>query len=439
MTKKCQSQDERLNVVVCAFACSPYQGSEDGVGWNIVSRLGKHHNVTVLYGDCGGDDRRKREVDRWLAQHGAIPGVRFCYIAPTKFGKGLLNIAHYGKQWCPPLVFVYYYSYRSWLRQACRFALQLHQQHPYDIAHQLTYISYREPGYLWRLTIPFVWGPIAGAVDMPWRFYRLFSLATAVRFVFRSFANYFQRRGNCYIRSAFERSSKIWAVSDEDLRMVRKRWGMQAEWMPETGTSPNQDYIRRRPYGNGGKLVLLWSGTHEGGKALPLLLHALAEMKQNNRVRLLILGDGSESVRWRRKATRLGISHLIDWKGYLSHEQAKATMGNADVFVFTSLKEATSTVIMEALSCGLPVICHDACGMAKVIDQTCGLKVPMECPRKSIEGFRKAIEMLLDSAILQNDLSVGALARAEQLSWEKKAEHIAKTYRNVLSRSRASA
>ena len=33
-----------------------------------------------------------------------------------------------------------------------------------DLIHQLTSISFREPGFLWRLDKPFVWGPISGNV-----------------------------------------------------------------------------------------------------------------------------------------------------------------------------------------------------------------------------------------------------------------------------------
>ena len=66
-------------------------------------------------------------------------------------------------------------------------------------------------------------------------------------------------------------------------------------------------------------------------------------------------------------------------------------MRDADVFVFTSLQEGTSTVVMEALALGLPVICHDACGMGVAVNERCGIKVPMISPGLSQGGFAAAI------------------------------------------------
>ena len=31
-------------------------------------------------------------------------------------------------------------------------------------------VGYREPGYLWKIEKPFVWGPIGGLENSPWRF-----------------------------------------------------------------------------------------------------------------------------------------------------------------------------------------------------------------------------------------------------------------------------
>jgi glycosyltransferase involved in cell wall biosynthesis len=428
------SRERRLNILVCAYACSPFHGSEEGVGWNIVSRLGKYCTVTVLYGDCDGKGKRRDDLHRWFEANGLVADVDFCYVDPSKFGKFLLSVAHYGMKLFPPLVFIYYLSYRSWLRQAYKTALLLHREHPFDVAHQLTYISYREPGYLWKLSIPFVWGPIAGAVNLPWRFFTCLSAAGMVRFAFRNCFNFLQKRGSRYVRNAADSCSKLWVVGGDEYYMARKLWGAYPELMPETGTAPQKTNKDRRIYSPISKLTLLWSGTHETGKALPLLLRALALIEDQSRLNVIILGDGPERRRWSSMANRLRIASMLEWKGQLAHTEAKAVMRHADVFVFTSLKEATSTVVMEALSYGLPVICHDACGMAQVIDESCGLKIPLKSPRHSIRGFHAAIQSLMNDSTLLEALSTGAEARAIKFSWDNKAKRIFKTYRQLVSK-----
>ena len=39
----------RLNILISAHELNPYGGSECAEGWNVVTRLGKYHNITVLY------------------------------------------------------------------------------------------------------------------------------------------------------------------------------------------------------------------------------------------------------------------------------------------------------------------------------------------------------------------------------------------------------
>jgi glycosyltransferase involved in cell wall biosynthesis len=110
-----------------------------------------------------------------------------------------------------------------------------------------------------------------------------------------------------------------------------------------------------------------------------------------------------------------------------------AEMQTADVFAFTSLQEGTSNVVMEALSLGLPVICHDACGMGVAVNNSCGIKIPMTSPAQSIEGFASAIQTLIDEPARINQLSQGALKRADELSWDRKVQEIAQVFDRVTS------
>ncbi len=70
---------------------------------------------------------------------------------------------------------LYYTGYAAWQRAAYRAALDLHRDRPFDLAHQLNITGYREPGYLWKLPIPFVWGPVGGAADIPPGFFPIMS------------------------------------------------------------------------------------------------------------------------------------------------------------------------------------------------------------------------------------------------------------------------
>ena len=108
-------------------------------------------------------------------------------------------------------------------------------------------------------------------------------------------------------------------------------------------------------------------------------------------------------------------------------------MSSGHALIHSSVKEGTPHVVLEAMSLGMPVICHDACGMGVAVDESSGLKVAMHNPETSIAGFRDAIRRLWNEPELLPKLSEGALNRAHHLSWDKKVEKIADAYHEILS------
>ena len=414
-------------MLISAFAISPCRGSEYGVGWNIVTRLAKYHDVTVLYGDMWEVQEIRKEVEDWIGNNGPIPGLTFEYVPQGRIGCAFFRLSHHFK----PLVFLYYTAYRFWHMSAHKHALFLHCRHPFDLVHILTYVGYREPGYLWKLPIPLVWGPIAGAENVPWKYFSLLSLSSKWRYSIRNIMNTLQMRGIGNIKNTAKVASHIWAATDEDRNLVEKRWGHRVELLPETGTDPQKLNGRPRSFDGSRPLVAIWSGLHDGRKALPIVLQAMARLAVPDRVRLVVLGSGSETNMWKAQAIKLKVSHLVEWCGHLPLHVAQQKMDQGDIFVFTSIKEASSTVVMEALSLGLPVVCHNACGMKNIVDPSCGILVPMVDPRTSAKGFCNALQRLLSDPTLVTRLSRGAIQKREEFTWDKKVRTISDTYRKV--------
>ena len=54
------------------------------------------------------------------------------------------------------LPMLYYLGYKYWQKSAFTKAKKLHKIEKFDVVHQLTQISFREPGYWWKLGIPFL-------------------------------------------------------------------------------------------------------------------------------------------------------------------------------------------------------------------------------------------------------------------------------------------
>ena len=148
----------RLRVLISAFALSPFEGSEDAVGWCLVTRLSRYHDVTVICGDVAANGPTSLDLSKYLAHNGEIPNLKIRYIEPSRPISVLEKISR-----VPGMQITYYLAYLLWQRAALRVATDLHIQKPFDIIHQLNMIGFREPGSLWKLPNRFIWGPIGGA------------------------------------------------------------------------------------------------------------------------------------------------------------------------------------------------------------------------------------------------------------------------------------
>jgi len=420
----------RRRVLVSAYAVSPSRGSEPGVGWNICRHLAAHHDVTVL---CSpGEPPRTRVLRDEISEHvrrcGPVPGLTFCFVE------------------APPLAYLfqretllirrtlYYVGYWAWQIAAYRAAVRLHRERPFDIAHQLNITGFREPGYLWRLPVPFVWGPLSGAANVPFSFFAMMGWRERLFYTTRNAVNSVQKHISVRCSRAARRAVHIWTVGEEDRLLVEQVWGCEAEQMTETGASADP-VIRSKHCDTPRPLRVVWSGQHIGKKMLPILLHAFAQLTAAERakVELVVLGEGPETGRWKALASRLGVADRTRWTGWLSRGEAMAELVSADVLAFTGVQEGTPHSVLEALSRGLPVICHDTCGMGVVVTDACGVKVPLLNPRTSIDQFAAAVRRLADDPREFARLSAGALQRASELSWHAKASQIAAVYNRVIA------
>ena len=417
-----------MRILLSCYYFSPYRGGEAAVGWKYATGLAKlGHEVTVIYGDLSVEMPMKADVDRYSSETGLPPGLRAVHVSASERARAIHDL--HGK---PGLFFLYYRAYRLWQQAAFDEAARLHAESPFDIVHHLTIIGYREPGYLWKLDASFVWGPINGAAALPWGFVPGFGWKGRYQHVMRNVLNWIQMRLPSRSRQAAESARKIWGVTQEDCHMVRDIWGCPVEPMIETGANLVENAaIRNRLEGK--PLSLVWCGLLEARKSLHLVLEAMARLPEGVRCELHVIGDGAERGIWEKLSADRGLGNKVLWHGRVSHDEAQRLMAAGHVLVHSSVKEGTPHVVLEAMAQGIPVICHDACGMGVAVDDRSGLKVPMRNPETSISGFRDAIMRIWSEPELLARLSEGAIERARDLSWENKVRKVEQAYQDILS------
>lgn len=407
--------DKRLKVLICAYACSPEKGSEPGVGWGFVTALAKYHDLWVLV----EEEKFKLEIERYLAKDPEL-GKKVQFIYLHKKRNRLLR-----KLWPPS----YYWYYRRWHKDAYNVAKVLHSEVDFDLAHQLTMVGFREPGYLWQLGLPFVWGPVGGMGLFPWRFlptvgpygacyyagYNLFNLLQLL----------FMRRPK---HAAIAAGNGLFLATPENVQGASKYWSANGIVIPEVGlpAEPLSAVNCRR---DDEPLRIIWTGQHLPGKALNLALESLAQLPESVNWEFHILGEGKRTGKWLRLAKKLEILDCCHFHGWLARDKALSVMQGGHLMLITSLRDLTSTVTVEALALGLPIVCLDHCGFAEVVDESCGLKIPVTSPRRVISDLAEALEYLGRNESKRRLLAEGALKRAGKFTWEDKARKVDELYR----------
>ncbi|QSG07089.1 Glycosyltransferase [Halapricum desulfuricans] len=164
-------------------------------------------------------------------------------------------------------------------------------------------------------------------------------------------------------------------------------------------------------------------------KGLDVLLAALASDALSEPPRLVVGGDGDARDGYEQRAERLGIADRVAFAGRLSTTELVDAYNAADTFVLPSTdgdQEGFGLVLLEALSCGVPVVCTDVVGVAEdVRDHDLGAVVEPGDERALAEAI---------GTVLGRETFDAAAARSlcqERYSWRSKAAEIVEIYEEI--------
>jgi glycosyltransferase involved in cell wall biosynthesis len=134
-----------------------------------------------------------------------------------------------------------------------------------------------------------------------------------------------------------------------------------------------------------------------------------------------IAGTGTDADRLKKLATTLELHDSVRWLGGVPQEQLWTYYERCTVFVFPSLHDSAGTVILEALSQALPVICLDTGGPGEILPPSCGFKVPVQnrSEEEVVADLKTAMKMLADSPELRARMGRCALEFATGCTWTK--------------------
>lgn len=406
--------EKRLNVLVSAYAVSPSWGSEPGMGWNWVINLANYCNVHVIT-----EGEWRDEIEAAVSKLSQRDNLHFYYNPLTdKVRKMCWNQGDWR----------FYWYYRKWQKKTLEIARYIITKNKIDVIHQLNMIGFREPGYLWKIKdIPFVWGPVGGMGSIPVAYLKGAGWKQNIFCRLKNTISDLQARFSPRVRAAIKRGTMI-AATKEVKEKVKNIYSRDIPLINETGcypkTATSQDSLHKKDY-----FDILWIGRFIPAEKLNLALSIIANIQHDN-VRMLICGEGDEcqNAYYRRLASELGIKDKIEWRGCVENSEVKRLMTEADLFLFTSIMEATSTVVLEAIEAGLPILSFDTCGFGPIGSEFAGTTIPLTETSDSSVKFAEAIDYFIDNKESLNKIVSSQKANRQSLTWNNKVLEVIDIY-----------
>jgi glycosyltransferase involved in cell wall biosynthesis len=147
-------------------------------------------------------------------------------------------------------------------------------------------------------------------------------------------------------------------------------------------------------------------------------------------VHFVICGTGPFFSKMKEEIRRRKLQERIVLQGYVKRDKLVQLYQNATLHVVPSHYEGLPTVLLEAMSCGLPVVATNVGGNSDVISSG---KNGFLVPPKSPQELAKVILKLLDDDKLRKEIGKAARKTIEKsYTWDKIADNIQKCYEDML-------
>ncbi|MDP6522993.1 MAG: glycosyltransferase family 1 protein [Kiritimatiellia bacterium] len=177
---------------------------------------------------------------------------------------------------------------------------------------------------------------------------------------------------------------------------------------------------------------ILFVGQREPKKNLQALIHAFEIMARDSSFNhgLVVAGKkGWGQSRVHRIVRDLGLSGRVTFADFVAPEDLPYLYNMADAFVFPSLYEGFGLPPLEAMACGIPVVCSNRGSLPEVVGDA-ALLADATDPSSIAASLHRAI----NEEKTRTDLIEKGKQRARQFTWRKTAELTEAFYREIMSR-----
>jgi glycosyltransferase involved in cell wall biosynthesis len=392
------------SILVSAYACEPFKGSEQGVGWNWVLQMAKNNELHVI------TRSNNEEVIEANIPNEIRSNITFHYYDTHPLIKNLKNKAK-----------GLYFYYFCWQLGIISLIKKLKKEKEFQYSVHLTMGSIWMPTFLPFFNLPFIWGPVGGGEGEPKPFLKSLPLSKRLLQYIRLLMNK-TAIINPLIVIPSRKAVSILTRTNNTLDVIPKKYKFKAQTILET--SMEADIFRSsRLEGDllEKEIQLVISGRLTPSKNIISAVRALHYIPSKFNYKLIIIGSGSERTNIEKEIKRLELGDKVVIINEITRNEVLSYLTSSDVFLFPSLREGGSWALMEAMAIGLPVICLKWSGMEIITDKYSAIQLPVTNPKQLPKDMAGAIIKLLEDPILRRKMGEAGRERIKNVfNWDAK-------------------
>lgn len=265
----------------------------------------------------------------------------------------------------------------------------------FDVVHHISWITMTGPTLGWAFGLPFIWGPVGSGQTAPLQMRRHLGVKGWMREALRN-AQVKLVGLNPLSRMAARKSVAAIATNLETVDALKR---LGARNVPFIYCSAVDDHwvpqqFPERPTRD--KPIVAWLGRLEPRKTPGLAIEAFAKARAEQPCELWMIGDGSLLESMQELAGQLGVADDVRFWGRVPHGDIPKLLLDADMFLFTSLRDSCTAVVLEAMALGLPAVSIDHQGV-RILPDDAVLKVLVSDADTIVDDLAQALAQLARS------------------------------------------
>lgn len=234
-----------------------------------------------------------------------------------------------------------------------------------------------------------------------------------------------------WIKYLLRRADVVVGQSQNTLQNMRRFYAAEISGVqiPLGIARPGLTIGSRESYGfRPDEVLLVTVGRLVDRKAVGQLVSMMTGLRKS-RARLLIIGSGPQEALLKAQVAERQLGDSVSFLGEVEETEKFRLLRMSDCYVSTSQHEGFGLVYLEAMVCGLPIVCYDHGGQTDFLqDRVTGFVVPLN----HLELFRKQCETLINSIGLRRKMGNNNKRRVGEFSIDKCALRYEFVFNQVL-------